>query len=123
MLAVPACQCVGQADGHLQGAIGLKCCLTAHRIQRHGNRPIYVRDLPTHGKTMTIHLDVPRLKCLTCSKTFTLSGYCWRPPRLVYFLTPCSCEGVGVFYARGALLGFLVLPLRPFHKKCRFSES
>lgn len=46
-------------------------CGELHRIQRHGNRPIYVRDLPTHGKTMLIHLDVPRLKCLACSKTFT----------------------------------------------------
>ena len=46
-------------------------CGELHRIQRHGNRPIYVRDLPTHGKTMLIHLDVPRLKCMVCSKTFT----------------------------------------------------
>ena len=37
-------------------------CGELHRIQRHGNRPVYVRDLPTHGKTRMIHLDVPRLK-------------------------------------------------------------
>jgi hypothetical protein len=29
-----------------------------------------IRDLPTHGKTMMIHLDVPRLICLACKKTF-----------------------------------------------------
>ncbi len=46
-------------------------CGELHRIHRHDNRPIYVRDLPTHGKMMLIHLDVPRLKCLACGKTFT----------------------------------------------------
>ena len=32
---------------------------------------MFIRDLPTHGKTMMIHLDVPRLICLVCKKTFT----------------------------------------------------
>jgi len=31
---------------------------------------MFIRDLPTHGKTMMIHLDVPRLICLACKKTF-----------------------------------------------------
>lgn len=31
---------------------------------------MFIRDLPTHGKTMMIHLDVPRLICLACRKTF-----------------------------------------------------
>lgn len=31
---------------------------------------MFIRDLPTHGKTMMIHLDVPRLICLVCKKTF-----------------------------------------------------
>lgn len=29
---------------------------------------MFASDLPTHGKTMMIHLDVPRRKCLACSK-------------------------------------------------------
>lgn len=45
-------------------------CGEVHRVQRHGSRSMFVRDLPTHGKTMMIHLDVPRLICLTCRKTF-----------------------------------------------------
>lgn len=31
---------------------------------------MFIRDLPTHGKTMMIHLDVPRLICMACRKTF-----------------------------------------------------
>lgn len=31
---------------------------------------MFIRDLPTHGKTMMIHLDVPRLIYLACRKTF-----------------------------------------------------
>jgi transposase len=31
---------------------------------------MFIRDLPTHGKTMMIHLDAPRLICLVCKKTF-----------------------------------------------------
>lgn len=34
-------------------------CGEVHRVQRHGSRSMFVRDLPTHGKTMMIHLDVP----------------------------------------------------------------
>jgi hypothetical protein len=35
------------------------------------NRALNVRDLPTHGKQVMIHLDAPRLMCKPCSKTFT----------------------------------------------------
>ena len=45
-------------------------CGELHRVQKHGSRSMFIRDLPTHGKTMMIHLDVPRLICLACKKTF-----------------------------------------------------
>ena len=45
-------------------------CGELHRVQKHGSRSMFIRDLPTHGKTMMIHLDVPRLICLACRKTF-----------------------------------------------------
>lgn len=45
-------------------------CGEVHRVQRHDRRSMFVRDLPTHGKTMMIHLDVPRLICLVCRKTW-----------------------------------------------------
>lgn len=45
-------------------------CGEVHRVQRHDRRSMFVRDLPTHGKTMMIHLDVPRLICLACRKTW-----------------------------------------------------
>ena len=53
-------------------AISRMCpnCGELHRVQKHGSRLMFIRDLPTHGKTMMIHLDVPRLICLSCKKTF-----------------------------------------------------
>ena len=45
-------------------------CGELHRVQKHGSRSMFIRDLPTHGKTMMIHLDVPRLICLACKKTY-----------------------------------------------------
>jgi transposase len=45
-------------------------CGELHRVQKHGSRSMFIRDLPTHGKQMMIHLDVPRLICLVCKKTF-----------------------------------------------------
>lgn len=37
----------------------------------HGPLPLFVRDLPTLGKSMMIHLDAPRFRCKLCNKTFT----------------------------------------------------
>ena len=53
-------------------AISRMCphCGELHRVQKHGSRSTFIRDLPTHGKTMMIHLEVPRLICLVCRKTF-----------------------------------------------------
>ena len=32
---------------------------------------LFVRDMPSHGRSVAIHLDVPRFKCHGCVKTFT----------------------------------------------------
>jgi transposase len=45
-------------------------CGELHRVQRHGNRSMFVRDLTSHGKRVMIHLDTPRLICKVCRKTF-----------------------------------------------------
>ena len=37
----------------------------------HGKLPLFVRDLPTLGKSMMIHLEAPRLMCKLCHKSFT----------------------------------------------------
>jgi transposase len=34
---------------------------------------LVIRDIPSHGKAVVIHLDVPRLKCRPCIQTFTAS--------------------------------------------------
>ncbi len=46
-------------------------CGRSHNTIGHGKLPMFVRDLPTHGKSMMIHLDAPRLLCKLCNKTFT----------------------------------------------------
>lgn len=37
----------------------------------------HVRDLPSHGKAVAVHLDVPRLKCRPCDQTFTAAVSYW----------------------------------------------
>ena len=39
----------------------------------HAKRTLVIRDIPSHGKAVVIHLDVPRLKCRPCIQTFTAS--------------------------------------------------
>jgi len=46
-------------------------CGQSHGTIGHGKLPLFVRDLPTHGKRMMIHVDAPRLRCKPCNKTFT----------------------------------------------------
>lgn len=46
-------------------------CGCSHTTIGHGKLPLFVRDLPTHGKRMMIHVDAPRLLCKPCRKTFT----------------------------------------------------
>lgn len=49
-------------------------CPHCHRSDEtvsHAWRALVIRDIPSHGKAVAIHLDVPRLKCRPCNKTFT----------------------------------------------------
>lgn len=46
-------------------------CGRSNETVRHAQKTLFVRDLPAHGKAVAIHLDVPRLRCKPCAKTFT----------------------------------------------------
>lgn len=46
-------------------------CNKSDDIVSHAWRTLVIRDIPSHGKAVAIHLDVPRLKCRPCKKTFT----------------------------------------------------
>ena len=46
-------------------------CGRSHDTVVHAKRTLIVRDLPSHGKAVAVHLDVPRLKCRPCDQTFT----------------------------------------------------
>ena len=46
-------------------------CGPASRVVVHQQKTLFVRDLPSHGRAVAIHLDVPRLKCHDCVRTFT----------------------------------------------------
>ena len=46
-------------------------CGPVGKVVIHEHKTLFVRDMPSHGKSMAIHLDVPRFKCHGCVKTFT----------------------------------------------------
>lgn len=46
-------------------------CGPTGKVVIHENKTLFVRDLPSHGRSVAIHLDVPRFKCQGCMKTFT----------------------------------------------------
>lgn len=46
-------------------------CDSSNDIVSHAWRTLVIRDVPSHGKAVAIHLDVPHLKCRPCNKTFT----------------------------------------------------
>ena len=46
-------------------------CGPAGKVVIHQQKTLFVRDLPSHGRAVAIHLDVPRLKCHDCVRTFT----------------------------------------------------
>ncbi len=46
-------------------------CGSERKAFVHQQKTLFVRDLPSHGRAVAIHLDVPRLKCHDCVKTFT----------------------------------------------------
>lgn len=48
-------------------------CGRSNDTVAHAKRTLVIRDIPSHGKAVVIHLDVPRLKCRQCIQTFTAS--------------------------------------------------
>lgn len=48
-------------------------CGCSHETVAHARRTLVIRDIPSHGKAVVVHLDVPRLKCRPCKQTFTAS--------------------------------------------------
>jgi transposase len=38
---------------------------------RHALKELFIRDIPAQGKSVAIHLNVPRLRCKPCDQTFT----------------------------------------------------
>lgn len=46
-------------------------CGSARKAFVHQQKTLFVRDSPSHGRAVAIHLDVPRLKCHDCVRTFT----------------------------------------------------
>ena len=64
------------AEYHIRAepaAISRLCphCGRSHDTIKHAQKTLFVRDLPSHGKSVAIHLDAPRLLCKLCNKTFT----------------------------------------------------
>ncbi len=46
-------------------------CGRSNETVAHAQKTLFIRDLPSHGKSVAVHLDVPRLRCKPCNKTFT----------------------------------------------------
>ncbi|MHB8951274.1 MAG: transposase family protein, partial [Rhodoferax sp.] len=46
-------------------------CGRSNETVTHAQKTLFIRDLPSNGKRVAVHLDVPRLRCKPCKKTFT----------------------------------------------------
>jgi transposase len=46
-------------------------CGRSNDTVKHAQKTLIIRDLPSHGKRVAIHLDVLRLRCKPCKQTFT----------------------------------------------------
>ena len=46
-------------------------CGRSNETVAHAQKTLFIRDLPSHGTSVAVHLDVPRLRCKPCNKTFT----------------------------------------------------
>jgi transposase len=62
-------------------------CGPAGKVVIHEHKTLFVRDMPSHGRSVAIHIDVPRFKCHGCVKTFTavvpeVDADCWMTERL-----------------------------------------
>lgn len=60
-------------SGNAQGDLALPHCGRSTSTVVHAKRTLVLWDIPSHGKAVVIHLDVPRLKCRPCKQTFTIS--------------------------------------------------
>jgi transposase len=64
------------ADYHVKAepAVVSKLCPHCGRSNEtvaHAQKTLFIRDLPSHGKSVAVRLDVPRLRCKPCDKAFT----------------------------------------------------
>ena len=41
-------------------------CGRSNDTVNHAQKTLFIRDIPSHGKSVAIHLDVPRLRCKPC---------------------------------------------------------
>ena len=46
-------------------------CGRSNETVKHAQKSLFIRDMPSHGKSVAIHLNVPRLRCKPCDQTFT----------------------------------------------------
>ncbi len=47
-------------------------CGRSNETVKHAQKSLFIRDMPSHGKSVAIHLNVPRLRCKLCNQTFTV---------------------------------------------------
>lgn len=43
-------------------------CGRSNETVAHAQKTLFIRDLPSHGKRVAVHLDVPRLRCKPCGR-------------------------------------------------------
>ena len=46
-------------------------CGRSKETEVHAQKSLFIRDLPSHGKSVVLHLNVPRLRCKHRNQTFT----------------------------------------------------
>ena len=49
-------------------------CGRSNETVAHAQKTLFIRDLLSHGKSVAIHLDVPRLRCKPCNKGYRSSS-------------------------------------------------
>lgn len=80
VLNLPALQVLGfketDSDSHVKAQPTIASKLWPHcgrpdETVAHPQKTLFIRKLPSHGKSVAIYLDVPLLRCTLCNKTFT----------------------------------------------------